>query len=169
MDKIIIREYFKPILTFEGYTIYDVEHSVERFTQRLPLSLFHYEKVLKKAILWLINNNKDKVEDRYIFISNRHKFGIQVDWRKDKKDNKFAGFTATTLSDKEMNFVKYNDNKIIVESFKKNGFSLKEAREFLKNQIGYCNLKVSRELKNIGYNIFYEDGKVYYTFNVVKL
>lgn len=168
-SKFMLQEYFQPVLTFQGYTIYDIEHSVKRFKERLKLPLFYYEKLLKKAILWLVKNKKDTIEDRYIFVSNKYNFGIQLDWRKDRKDNKFAGFTATTLSDKEMNFFKYDDKKIIIETLKHKGLPLTEAKKLIQNEIGYFRIKTPKILDKIGYSIFYENGKIYYTFNVVRL
>jgi len=79
-DPIILKEYFKEVLhNYQGHNIYDTEHSVERYKERIGKDIFLYTKLLKKGINRIIENGKETIEDRYIFVSKKYGFGIQVE------------------------------------------------------------------------------------------
>ena len=154
MYKSKFNEYFQEILFFRGHHIYDTEHSVFRYNERVGKSVFLYEKLLKKGINWIIENNKDTKEDRYIFISKKYGFGIQVEWRRDRTTHKFGGFSATTLSENEMEFFKKKDKRLILEKI----YTPLKLDENLKREFDLCGLSP-----------FTEDGKIYYTFELVEV
>jgi hypothetical protein len=157
------------VLDFNNFSIYDVEHSVERFNQRVGLDKFVYEKLLKKGINWIIKNNKQVVDERYVFYSNKYKFGIQVEWRPDKYTSKFGGYSATTLSDDEMHVFLRKDKKIFLEQAKRiDQVNFKEA--CMKSYFRYefeGDLKEETDLCNI--DLFIECGEIFYTFKLIRL
>lgn len=147
-------EYFKEVLNYKNFSIYDVEHSVARYHERVNKDISFYENLLKKGIEWIIKNKKETIEDRYIFVSKKHGFGIQIHWRNDRSTNQFNGYSATTLSENEMKFFKEKDKQIFLERTYKR-ITLEES---LQKEFDFC-----------GFDIFTENSKMYYTFNVVEL
>lgn len=167
-----LKEYFKKVLTFKGYNIFDTDHSVVRYKERVGDDISLYEDLLKKGIDWIIDNKKTKVEDRYVWYSKEKGFGIQIHWRKDRKMNTFAGFSATTLSDNEMKVLTQNDKKIFLENIQKQGYSLKEAKDIVDK--GYARYEFDKGLKEemdlIFYDMFVDGGpEVYKTFELIEL
>jgi hypothetical protein len=56
--KKLFKEYFKKVLDYRGFFIYDTEHSLTRYKERIGKDIFLYEKLLKKGINWIISNKK---------------------------------------------------------------------------------------------------------------
>ena len=181
-----IQEYFKNVLSYKNHNIYDVEHSIIRFKERVSsLDILIYFNLLKKGIDWIIKSNKEKIEDRYIFISKKYGFGIQVEWRKDRYKNVFNGYSATTFSNNEMNFFTKADKEVFLENITKqhapkNALFIIDSLSSLiekkcKDQINskYYSYKFENELKEetdlINMNMFIEQGIVYYTYIFIKL
>ena len=54
-------EHFEKILSYRGHNVYDTEHSVDRYKERVGRDIFLYEKLLKKSINWIIDNHKERV------------------------------------------------------------------------------------------------------------
>ncbi len=164
-------EYFKEVLhNYRGYNIYDIEHSVFRYTERVGKDLFIYFKLLKKGINYIIDNNKEYTEDRYIFVSKKYGFGIQVEWRPDRFNPKiYHGYSATTLSNEEMKFLLRKDKKIFLENIQKEGYSLKESLNIYNK--GYSVYNFNKELKEeldlCYYKKFVQSGKIYYDFELI--
>lgn len=160
-----------PILNYRDFTINDTDHSVARYKERVGKDYFIYEKLLKKAVNWIIEKNVADMEERYCFCSKRYGFGIQIHWRPDRyQQGKFAGYSATTLLDSEYMFFTKKDKKVYVENFKKQGFTEQEAVE-LSDQ-GYARLEehskeAQQELNSVGYEAFLENGKLYRNFTLV--
>lgn len=163
------KEHFQKVLFFNGYTIYDDEHSVGRYKERVGKEMFLYEKVLKKSINWIIANKKQNVEDRYIFCSKRYGFGIQVHWRKDRYTDQFGGYSSTTLSKDEMKFFTKADKQIFVEQLEKES-NQNNIDYFLT--IGYANYKFKEELQNemdiCGFDMYVLKGDIHYTFDLIQ-
>lgn len=164
-----LNEYFKKVLTYKGHEIFDVEHSIDRYTQRFDITGEYpdlYFNLLKKGIDWVIKNNKENIEDRYIFISKKHGFGIQVHWREDRFTKEYNGYTATTFSNDEMNFFTKADKKVFLEN------CLPHQVIGIEKGI-YYNYKFKNELKEetdlVNLDMFIEEGKVYHTYQLIKL
>jgi len=166
-----LQEYFKIVLNYRGHFIADTEHSIDRFKERTNLSVFVYEKLLKKAVNWIYNNHRESIEDRYIFRSKKYGFGIQLEWRKDRKSGMLQGFTATTLSDNEMHFFTKKDKEVFVENFVKQGYSLEESKKVIDRGYGIFEFEkeLEREMNLIGYTLFVECGEVYHNFEMIEL
>jgi len=174
------QEYFKQILSYKNHKIFDVEHSVERYKERIPIpDIPAYYNLLKKGINWIIERNKEYEEDRYIFISRKHGFGIQVHWREDRFSKEFNGYSATTFSNDEMNFFTKADKEVFLENFKINMIDNKPKSKLTEllaetsiDRIYYL-YKFENELKEetelINMDMFIEDGKVYHTYKFVRL
>jgi hypothetical protein len=156
-----LQEVFKELLKYDNYKIFDVEHSMERFKQRIGNNVSLYFILLRKSILWLVKNKKDAIEDRYIFISKKYKFGIQLHWRQDRFSGKFNGYTATTLSKDEMNFFTKADKKVFLENTQ---LELKDS---------YCRYLFEGDLKKetnlINMDMFLEEDNVCFTYEFVEL
>lgn len=175
-EKIIIRprfkEYFKKVLDFRDHSVFDISHSVERYNERIGKDIFLYEKLLKKGINYLIKNNIELIEDRYIWYSKKYGFGIQVDWREDnnKRYAGYNGWTATTLSEDEMKFFKKADKKIFLENLLLT--ESKENVEYLMSR-GYARYEFKGELKEemdiCNFDLFIEEGEIYHTFELIEL
>ena len=104
----------KKILDYKGYEIWDIEHSVERYNERVGLDIKIYTDLLKKAIDYLKSNHLLSIEDKYVFVSSIYEFGIQLNWRRDRKEPQvFKGYTATTFSENEMNNFKGDSVKFL--------------------------------------------------------
>jgi hypothetical protein len=168
-----IKEYFKKVLTYKGYFIYDTEHSVVRYHERVGEDITVYENLLKKGIDWLIDNKKTNIEDRYLWYSKEKSFGIQVHWRPDRNTKKYGGYTATTLSDNEMKILTQKDKKIFLENLKKFESDEKICEWIFNN--GYARYEFDEQLKEemdlINYDMFI-DGKnsnIYRTFELITL
>jgi len=168
-----MKEYFKDILEFNGYKIYDTEHSVARYNERVGKDIFLYEKLLKKGIKYLIDNNLVSTTDNYIWYSKRYGFGIQIEWRKDRNTNKFGGYSATTLSEDEMKYFTKKDKKIFLESIWKEGYSKEDSMKIVER--GYMryefneNLELQQELYDSMIDLFVQSGKIYHTCSLVEL
>lgn len=166
------QEYFKKVLHgYQGHNIYDTEHSVARYNERVGKDIFIYMKLLKKGINWIINNKKEYTEDRYIFVSQKYGFGIQVHWRPDRDNIKvYNGFTATTLSNNEMKYVTKKDKKLFLENLLLS--ESKEDAEYVLNN-GYArfefNEELQREMDICYYTMFIQSGEIYTDFELVEL
>ena len=149
-------EYFKKVLNYRGYSVFDIKHSVERYNERVGKPIFLYEKLLKKGINYLIDKGLESTEDRYIWYSKKYGFGIQVEWRTDNtgRQRGYNGWTATTLSEDEMNFFTKKDKKIMLEKV----YTRIEFPKELERELSLCNL----------YS-FTEDYKWYNTFELIEL
>jgi uncharacterized protein (UPF0248 family) len=167
-----LREYFKQILHYKNHFIYDNFHSVQRYNERVKLDYSIYDQTLKNAVDWIIYNKKENVEDRYIFISKKYKFGIQIHWHEDIKE-KIKGlhdFTSTTLSENEMKYYKENDKEIFVEQLNQRDRHILEKIKL--EEIPYYRLikKIFQEQSVLEtYELFIEHGKIYRTFELVDL
>lgn len=166
------KEYFKEVLTFQKYSIYDTGHSVIRYRERVGDNMFLYEKLLKKGILYVIKNDLTSTTDRYIFYSNKYKFGIQVEWRLNRDGIKFGGYSATTLSESEMKFFTKKDKKILLENIQRQGETLEKSKLIFEK--GYCRFEYptkefQKEMDQIYYNMFVESNEIYYDFELIKL
>ena len=168
-----LQEFFKEVLNFRNHKIYDVEHSLARYKQRVGMNLFNYIKLLKKGINWIINNNLEVVNDRYIFISKKYGFGIQVHWGKDKINNIYNGYSATTFSNNEMNFFTKADKEIFLENSRNNypkNYLLHEADINFGCYYSYeFNGELKKEVDLINMNMFIESGNVFYTYKFIEL
>lgn len=164
-----LNEYFKRVLTYKRHEIFDVEHSIDRYNQRFDITGEYpelYFNLLKKGIDWVIKNNKENIEDRYIFISKKYGFGIQVHWREDRFTKEYNGYTATTFSNDEMNFFTKADKQVFLEN------CLPHQVIGIEKGIYYTykfegNLKKETDLINL--DMFIENGKVYHTYQLIKL
>lgn len=154
------------VLFYRGFYIFDVNHSVERYNERVGKDIFLYEKLLKKGINWIIENKKEWVEDQYIFISKKYRFGIQVYWREDNqhKIKGMNGWSTTTLSDNEMNYFRDNDKKLFLENIQKDE-TYEKAKEIFER--GYSRFDFNGELKKELYECMIEkyvqSGQIYYS------
>lgn len=164
-------EYFKEVLhDYQGHSVYDTEHSVARYHERVGKDIFLYTKLLKKGINWIINNKKEFVEDRYIFVSKKYGFGIQVHWRPDRNNSKqFDGYSATTLSEEEMEFFTKKDKQLFLEQL-----YFEESKEkALKTIQGYYRYAFTEELQKemdlCGFDLFIEKGEIYHTFELIEV
>lgn len=170
-EEIKFNEYFKKILNFQNYSIFDVEHSVARYKERVGNDMFPYERVLKKGINWIIKNNKTEIEDRYIFISKKLGFGIQVHWREDRHTKSFNGYSATTLSNDEMKFFTKNDKRVFLENIQKSGYSLKESTDIFEK--GYTTFEFENELKEelelCGFSKWVEVNEIFTDCEVIEV
>jgi len=169
--KKMFKEYFKKILDYKGYSIFDIQHSVERYKKRVSKDISLYNELLEKGIDWIINNKKEIIEDRYIFVSKKYKFGIQVHWRKGRNlQEGFNGYSATTLSQDEMKFFKEKDKQIFLEQFMLT--ESKQRSEDIYNK-GYARYKfvenLQKEMDLCGFDLFVQSGKIYYTFELIEL
>jgi len=167
-----LEEHFQKVLTYKGYLIYDVEHSIVRYKERVGEDIEIYNSLLKKGIDWLIDNKKTMTEDRYLWYSKLEGFGIQIHWRPDRKTKKYGGFSATTLSNDELKILTKNDKKIFLENLKKNIASGAKREWFVEN--GYARYAFETELQNemdlIGYDMFIDGGpEIYKTFELLTL
>jgi hypothetical protein len=167
-----LQEYFKNVLTYKNHTVYDIEHSLARFKERLPLlEAPVYFNLLKKGIDYLILSKLEKVEDRYIFISEKYDFGIQVHWREDRYKPIFNAYTATTFSNEEMNFFTKADKEVFLENVNKKLKNKLVMLEFINRP--YYRYRFKKELKEetelINMDMFIEYGKIYYTYKFIKL
>ncbi len=166
-------EYFKPILNYRGHTVADIDHSIARFKERMPdVNYFVYERLLKKAINWLYDNKKEGVEDRYIFCSKQYGFGIQLEWRRDRHNPKVLnGYTATTLSNNEMKYFKFDDKKVFVENFIKTGYSLEESKNIVNKGFGRFEFEgeLKEELQTIHYNLYIDEGSIRKDFELIMI
>ena len=161
-----LNEYFKFVYAYRGHQIFDTLHSVEQFNNRVGLGIDVYYNVLKKAIDFLYKNKKVDIEDRYIFRSKEYGFGIQLEWRRDRYDmRKLNGFTATTLSDKEMKYYTQADKEVFLEQIKKRGYTLEESVESINKSYSRLELPFNGN----GYDVFCECGKIYYNFQMVEI
>lgn len=165
------KEYFKKIITFRDYTIFDTEHSVARFKERISNDMFLYEKLLKKGINYIIDNGLERISDRYMWYSSKYKFAIQVEWRMDREGRKFGGYSATCLSEKEMSFFTKKDKKILLENIQKYE-SAKRSKDIFKH--GYFNFEYptkefQEEMDRVHYNMFVQEDIIYYDFTLVNL
>jgi hypothetical protein len=163
---------FKKVIEYQDYVIFDMEHSIDRYKERISKDLTNYYNLLKKSIDWIIKNNNENIENRYIFLSFKHGFGIQVEWRKDRYSDGMAGFSATTFSKDEMKFVKYKDIQVFIENLmKKQKCSLKESRDIVNK--GYARFEfeedLQKEMNLCGFDFFVQDKKLNYTFELVEL
>lgn len=167
-----LQEYFKIVLNYRGHFVADIEHSVERFKERMPdLSYFIYEKLLKKSINWIYNTHRESTEDRYIFRSKKYGFGIQLEWRKDRKSGMLQGFTATTLSNDEMHYFTKKDKEVFVENIKKQGHTLQESIDIATK--GFSRFEFDNELKKeldiVHYNLYIQSEEIYNDFELVEI
>jgi len=171
-DPMILKEYFKEVLhNYRNHNIYDTEHSVLRFNERIGKDIFLYTKLLKKGINWIIENNKENVQDRYIFVSKKYGFGIQVEWRKDRNNIKlFNGYSATTLSKDEMHIFTKADKPLFLENVMLS--ESKEDTEYLVNK-GYARYKFSEDIQKefnlCGFDLYIQSGEVHYNFELIEL
>jgi len=166
-----LKEYFKKIYHYRKYDVFDTEHSIVRYKERVNKDIDIYYEHLEDAIDWLIKNKKQNIEDRYIFISKKYEFGVQLHWREKREVPEFAGFSATTFSKDELHFEKYKDKKVFLENLVKQGINLKEAKENLPTCFYMYRFEgeLKEEMDLCYYDIFIEEGKVYKTFIVVKI
>lgn len=166
-------EYFKEVLhDYQGHNIYDTEHSVARYKERVGKDIFLYIKLLKKGINWIINNNKESIEDRYIFISKKYGFGIQVHWRSDRNNPKrFDGYSATTLSEDEMKIFTKKDKELFLENIR---FSTCKPIDidYVFNR-GYHRFEfkedTQKEMNLCGFDYYILSGEIYYNFELVEI
>ena len=162
----IINEYFKKVLSHKGFNIFDVNHSEKRFEDRVSSDMSLYQNHLKKAIDWLIKNNKENTEDRYVFLDKNKTFGIQIEWRIDFKSKEFAGFSATSFGKDQMKYFTKDDKEILLEQLKEDCYS-KDMERYFKTEGSYW-LR-SDDLSECNFGIFMEKGKVYRDFVEVRL
>jgi hypothetical protein len=182
MYKKFFKEYFKKVLNYKGRNIYDTEHSIERFKERMPgLDLNIYYTALKQGIDKILKDYKDE-RNQFIVASEKYGFGIQIDWRSDlknPKDKTNHGYSATTLDPKENKLYTKNDKKLFVEQVKKYGVvkNTSEGRKEkvyynipLKN-IQYFRLEHLDYLKEdmIGFDVFMEYEEIFRTFEIIKV
>lgn len=171
MYKKLFKEYFRKTLTYKSHEIFDTEHSLQRYVDRVSKDTTNYYLLLKKAIDWIIKNKKENIEDRYIFISRKNGFGIQVQWRKDRYSNLLNGYSATTFSNKEMNFFTKADKEVFLENMRKYVKGLDKIFESTKDN--YYMYRFENELKKetdlIALDMFIEDNKIYHTYELIKL
>lgn len=164
--KNLFNEYFKQILDYKNHKVFDVEHSIDRYRERVDDNLALYTALLKKGIDWIIQNKKENIEDRYIFISKKYGFGIQVHWRKDRYYNKFNAYSATTFSNDEMNFFTKADKKLFLE----NVYKLYNTKNIDKEYYRYrFEGDLDRETRLIDLDMFIEDNKIYHTYEIITL
>ena len=162
-------EYFKRVLTYKNIDVFDTNHSVARFYERVSDNIGLYTNLLKKGIDRLINDGRQSINDRYIFISKKYGFGIQIDYRQDRMTGKFACYSATTLSDNEMNFVTKNDKKLFLENIIKTGNDKRLLNEGFYTYDLIDNDDLKEELEYIGYSKFIEAGKIYTDFELLEV
>jgi hypothetical protein len=165
-----LKEYFKNILLYKNHNVYDIEHSIERFKERMTLlETPVYFNLLKKGIDYIIKNKLEKIEDRYIFISKKHGFGIQLHWRQDRYTKEFNGYSATTFSNDEMNFFTKADKEVFLENMnKQNGKLLKTDLVSIYYRYRFEN-ELKEETDLIDMDMFIEKGKIYKTYKFIKL
>lgn len=167
-------EYFKEVLNYRDHKIYDTEHSVARYKERVSDDLFSYERLLKKGINYIIEHQLENKEDRYIFVSKKYGFGIQVHWRKDDKRVRkgFDGYSATTLSNNEMKVFIQKDKEILLENVAYYNNLKSEDIEFFRTK-GYARYEFEgelfKEIDLINIDYFIEEGQLYITYEVIKL
>jgi hypothetical protein len=164
-------EYFKEILhDYQGYNVYDTEHSVSRYKERVGKDIFLYMKLLKKGINWIVNNNKENVEDRYIFVSKKYGFGIQVEWRKDRVTKQFNGYSATSFSNNEMEFFTKGDKELFLEQL-----YFEESKEKALDRVnnGYYRYgfteETQKEMDICGFDLYIQSGEISYNFEMIEL
>jgi len=171
-NPLILKEYFREVLhDYQGHNIYDVEHSVARYHERVGKDIFIYNKLLKKGINWIIENNKEYVEDRYIFISKKYGFGIQVHWRQDRNNKRiFNGYSATTLSDDEMHVFTKKDKKLFLENLKLSETS-EDANYLLEK--GYARFEFAedtqKEMDLCGIDLYIQSGEIHNNIELIIL
>jgi hypothetical protein len=162
-DKTLYFEYFKHVLTFRGRNVFDVEHSIEQYNNRVGVSISVWEDTVKKGIDKIINQYNDN-SDNYIIRNKKYNFGIQLHWRPDFKsgDNYNHGFTATTLGFNELNYYTKNDKEIFVEQlnrYKKGSY-----------EKSYLRLKhIDKDMQKLNYNIFIECDKIYHEYEIIDV
>ncbi len=167
-----LEEYFEKLLQYKGKYIFDDDHSLARFKERMPqLPEEIYYDYLKKIIDWVLTKNRDDKEERFIFISKKYNFGIQMHWREDRKGiiKGFNGYTSTTLSQKELTHVLMKDRRIFLEQALKEGFKEKEINNAIDKAYLFYDLPKYLQEEIGSYESFYECGKHYFTFVPVKL
>lgn len=167
-----LNEHFKKILSYRQRNIYDIEHSVTRFHERFPeLTDKDYFNALQDGIDIILQVFKDSTQ-KYIIISKKRGFGIQLDWRKDKKsrDNINQGYTATTLDVNLHKKLLANDRKLFVEEIKK--YNLQEwfksgltINEVMK-ETGYIDIKLP-ECDN--YVVYLNEGELHKNFSIIEV
>lgn len=161
---ILINEYYKLIDIYKNRKIVDIKHSEARFKERLPeLDFCIWKDTIRKGIDKILIDYKDNT-DNYIIVNNKYNFGIQIHWRLDLKstDKLNHAFTSTTLSNKEMKYVTKQDIKVFVEHLKK----IKK-ESYMKSYYRLENIPL--ELREIHYDVFIENGKVFHTFEIIEV
>jgi hypothetical protein len=167
-----LQEYSLKLFSYKGRNVWDTNHSVSQFLQRLPeYKIEDWEKVCKNGIDTILDAFKDSTA-KFIIISKSKNIAIQLHWRRDKKndDGKNHGFTATTLDYKTQQKVKQNDTKIFVEEIKKHKlehcFESSDYKEMIK-EIGYMEVKLIKNCSD--YKIYIKEGRIYRNFKIIKV
>lgn len=159
------------ILSYKGYSIFDTGHSLKRFTDLVSDEKSLYNELLCNAIRWMIDNKKVDIEDRYIFKSIKHGFGIQLDWIisiQDESQN--YGYTCTSFSKKEMDTILGIDKDAFVNNFIQCGETIENSRNIVEKGYGRFNFnqELQDELNLIGMDVFVQDGLVHYTYEIIQ-
>lgn len=169
MIKSKLNEHFKKVMTYKNIDFFDINHSIERFYDRVSGNIILYNTLVKKGIDYIIRSGKKSNEDRYIFMSKLHGFGIQVDYRQDRKTGKFACYSATTLSKNEMKFFTKKDKQLFLENIIKTGNDVRLLNEGYYKFDFIDNNDLSEELLYCGYSLYIVSGKIETDFVIVAL
>ena len=152
----ILNENFELLMEYRNYRIYDANHTVKRFEERIELESKVLFDFIKKCIDYLIDNNLSEKENRYCFVSNKYKFKLPMEWRSDRNNNKtFIGICSTVLS--WYMRPKLTDKEIRDLKEQKYDFAWLESKDYMK------------ELDKIGYHYFYECGEICSDFKEILI
>lgn len=77
------------ILKYNSFLIYDIKHSLQRFTTKISTNTENYYSFLKDIINYLNKTEKQNIKQydkyRFIFISNKYNFAFQIEFYFNKK------------------------------------------------------------------------------------
>ena len=166
-----LKEFSTKLFSYKGRNIFDINHSIERFHERLPgLTLDVWENVCKDGIDTILDIFRDS-SGKYIIVSNSTNIAIQLEWRKDKKknDGKNHGFTATTLDYEIQKKEIKGDRKLFVEIIKKHKIEGEFAASIAKKNSQDNNTLSIKINECDGYYVYLYEGIITKNFNVIEV
>ncbi len=165
------------ILKYNSFLIYDISHSLQRFTTKISTNTEKYYSFLKDIINSLKKIEKQNIKQynkyRFIFIYNKYNFAFQIEFYFNKKSNIFEGLTSTIFLKHEVDLIIKQDKELFIQNIFTHCHykTLQKAKEHYEN--GFARFifpeELQKEMNCCSYTKYAETNEEYFDFDIIKM
>ena len=165
------------ILKYNSFLIYDIKHSLQRFTTKISTNTEKYYSFLKDIINSLKKIEKQNIKQydkyRFIFIYNKYNFAFQIEFYFNKKSNIFEGLTSTIFLKHEVDLIIKQDKELFIQNIFTHCHykTLQKAKEHYEN--GFARFifpeELQKEMNCCSYTKYAETNEEYFDFDIIKM